>query len=202
MSDSIWIGAFLFFMCFFSACQQKNRPSHSSGFAKGFPSTIFIQTLQVFNLSEDMSNVSTKSDEVVLNVFLLEQKKDTLVLRDYFYSPSLSFDYKGQSHAIIDSLSVGTDKENELITVFTLTELDENDSVTKVQKTLRKELLTGDFLKRIDAIHLDTILGFDDFLGMHYFRLNEMEKGKAFELEFKGRQLFDKFEYHLIGTTF
>lgn len=201
---NIKIHFFLFFLslCVFSACQQKNISSRSDRVSISAPSTLVSTTLQVFNLSEDMSTISTNSDEVVLNIFLLEQKEDALAMVDYFYSPSLSFDQKGQSHSIMDSLSVGTEKGKNLIAVFTLTELDEDDSVTKVQTILSDELLTGKFLNRIDAIHMDTILGFDDFLGMHYMFVDKMEKEKAFELKFKGRQLFDKFEYRLKGTSF
>lgn len=197
-----YVGIFFLICGLFSACQQKNISSRSNETTTKVPSIIVTEKLQVFNLSEDMSPISTHSDEVVLNIFLLEQKENTLTEIDHFYSPSLSFDQKGQSHSIMDSLTVGTEKRNDLIAVFTLTELDEEDSVAKVQKTLKRELLTGKFLNHIDAMHMDTILGFDDFLGMHYLFVNKMKKEKAFELKFKGRQLFDKFEYRLTGTSF
>ena len=183
----------------FFACQQKIIPV---AVAKVSPSAIIIESLQVLNLSENMSIVSTQSDEVVFNFFLLEQLDEKIETLDHYYSPSFTFDRNGQEQFIQDTLSFSSKRKENLIAVFTLTELDKEDSVLEVQEILKKELLNGQFLKKVDPLRIDSLLGFDDFLGMHYFKFKQLEKGKKIDLEFKGRQMFDKFEYRLKGSWF
>lgn len=189
----------LYLMMFCITCQKTTYPLKTPSKP---PKIISINSLKVLNLSEDMSAISTKNDEVVLNVFLLEQQAEKLILNTTYFSPSLTFDQKGKSNLIQDTLHIEPTKSANLIIVFTLTELDEENSIEQVQQILQKELLTGIFLNKVDPIHLDTLLGFDDFLGMHYYEISKMKSGKSLELKFKGRQLFDKFDYRLFIDTF
>lgn len=44
---------------------------------------------------------------------------------------------------------------------------------------------------------LDTLIGTDDFLGLHFIRFDQAYEEGDLELTFKGMQLFDRFDYRM-----
>ena len=79
--------------------------------------------------------------------------------------------------------------------------IDEENSNKTVNDKLKKELLNGNFLQKVDVHHFNELLADDDFLGLQYFRTDTLKQGQKIELPFNGRHLFDRYEYTLILDT-
>ena len=81
--------------------------------------------------------------------------------------------------------------------VFSLVELDDYDSHEKVEKILKDKISKGAFLQKIDDSEMDSLLSYDDFLGMKYLKREKILQNRAIELKISGRHLLDKYDYRI-----
>jgi hypothetical protein len=140
------------------------------------------------NLSEDMSTLSSKNDEVLI---LLYSFDDTVKLKD----PLLS------AYFILDSAN--RKKQMPLVTpdqsvniLLVLAELDTERSPEQVEKLVRKNFKEiMDCLDKRDLIALQQYIGDDDIIGMKVLRSKDLTNKTTFS--FQGRYKLDKFLYRI-----
>ncbi|MFK8104570.1 MAG: hypothetical protein AB8G15_18745 [Saprospiraceae bacterium] len=159
------------------------------------PATHFqLRSLEAVNLSEDMSPVSTKADEVFLQVDLVRKEATRFERKTILQS---SFNCSEKKRRIDLSLAYKLHDPKADYLVFSLVELDERNSEAKVQQVLGEGVTQGLFLSQDHFFQIDSLLGDDDFLGMQFLNLSTSYfVGKDY-LTIAGRQLFDRFEYRL-----
>ncbi len=144
--------------------------------------------LTAYDLTEDVSRISSKNDELILLVYnettnLLFHK---VLYQDYFTIDKL---YQTKSFAINDSII-----ENSKLT-FVLIEIDTKKTLTQIEpvvslnlEQLRNAKLSGNIFA------LKEVLGDDDLIGIKSVSLSELGK-KDINVDFKGIHLFDSYNY-------
>ncbi|MEM8908042.1 MAG: hypothetical protein AAGD05_09375 [Bacteroidota bacterium] len=159
---------------------------------------MILQRLVGNNLSEEM----TGNDEILLTVFLLypdttsqTEKWDAKAV--LAISP-IEFSERGQSEILNDTLMLANNLPNEAAYVFTLVELDEFGSAPQVRQRLAKELGKGHFLKKVEGNVWNSLLADDDFLGLQFYSIDQLQELKHWNILFQGRHLFDRFDYKLV----
>lgn len=186
MALVLCVGFLLFFSCF----STKPKPN-----LQRIPATHFqLRSLEAINLSEDMSPVSTKADEVLLQVDLVKRAATKFECKTILQS---SFDFSEERRTVELNLESKLLAANADYLVFSLVELDERNSQAKVQQVLETGVTQGLFLSQAHFFQLDTLLGDDDFLGMQFLDLSKSHFVGDYYLTIAGRQLFDKFEYRI-----
>ncbi|MEM9820917.1 MAG: hypothetical protein AAF985_07585 [Bacteroidota bacterium] len=178
-------------------CCRGPQPVSTSPFQVA--NRIVFHQLLAENLSEDMA-LATQNDEILLYFSILEQDGKTWVERHQLSFEPFLFSKRGQQLALLDSLPLASFSPKS-VAVFALIELDEENSAPKIRKLLRQSLSTGRFLQHVDIREMNTLLADDDFLGLQYYPLSSLERGKRLKIRFVGRHLFDPFAYVLTIRT-
>lgn len=156
-------------------------------------SSIQIDSLKVADLSENMSRLSTQEDEIYLFCFLSNGHTISASHR----SPLLTFTKSTRTHLLDIQFSQlqATDRLS-----FFLIELDEQTLSADIQKHCAEAVQQSGFPNNFDHPRLDSLIGDDDLLGMRSLSIQACHGPST--ITFKGRQLFDAFEYtlHLRGN--
>lgn len=153
-----------------------------------------IFSLETFNISENLTPISTQNDEVFFMMNLIQENEHKFKIKDGLILKELLFDSLKTSYSFNNQLF---ELENIDYIVFSLVELDDYDSHSKIERILKEKIEEGIFLERINKTDMDSILSNDDFLGMKYLRRDRIFKEKEIELKITGMQLFDKYDYRI-----
>jgi hypothetical protein len=147
-----------------------------------------LLSLNGINLSEDMSTLSSKNDEVLV---LLYSFDDTLTLEDPLFSEYLILDSSNRKKQMPVFVSDRT--ENVLLI---MAELDTDRSPEQVEKLIRKNFKgIMSCLDKRDLIALQQYVGDDDIIGIRILRSKELADKTTFS--FQGRYKLDKFLYRI-----
>ncbi len=160
------------------------------------PLSFTIENLQAINLSEDMNEVSTKNDEIVLLVFHVKnQDASQIILEHWIFEHT--FIKRNEKYSINKSVSLNEKSIQGSKLLFLLVELDNEDSKNHVFKTLKEAIEKQSSFKNIEDSYLDQLIGHDDFLAWNSIDLNQKKLPKNIALKFNGLQMFDRYEYTL-----
>jgi hypothetical protein len=145
-------------------------------------------TINAINLSEDMSTLSSKNDEMLLLVYDFSDtsKLSSPLLADYFVLDSATRKKQVQFSSIEASHDV----------ILVLAELDTDKAPEQVEKLIRKNFfLIMDCLDKKDLIALQKYIGDDDIIGIKVIK--EVDRTKGIDFSFQGRYKLDKFLYKI-----
>lgn len=185
-----------FFILLFSSCiLHCNKPINSLSDLD--VSSINIQSLQAINLSEDMNEVSTKEDEILLLVFLVDSKGALLQTEQNW---DFKHTFKKRQEVINLDLEIDL-KDIDLYRkqlLFLLVELDNEHFNTAINGIVKQAIEKESDLQKLNNLQFDKLLKHDDLLDIQWIELNNVNTGL---LKFSGLQLFDKFEYLLKYKT-
>ena len=182
----------LFALCFsILQCSKNIKPT--------YPLQLFslnIQSLKAINLSEDMNEVSTKEDEILLLTFLIDNKDSTLqIIEDWHFENT--FRSRAETFDISKTIDLKTLSLKHKKLLFMLVELDNENSVNAVNSVLKQTILKESSLDSLKNIDWDKLIGHDDFLDFQILDLNKITSSSPTSLKFSGLQMFDRFEYSL-----
>lgn len=145
-------------------------------------------SIQALNLSEDMSTLSSKNDEILVLVypFVDTTKLPPPLLAEYFVLDS----------ATRKKIVTFQGAFSETPLLLFLAELDSDRSPDQVEKLFRKhfkEII--DCINKKDLIALQKYINDDDLIGFKAIETEELLKAVAFS--FQGRYKLDKFHYRI-----
>lgn len=140
------------------------------------------------NLSEDMSTLSSKNDELLL---LLYSFDDTLNLKEPFLKEYFVLDSANRKKTMMVPAR-GAPADVLLI----LAELDTERSPDQVEKLIRKNFKSiMNCLEKRDLVTLRQYIGDDDVIGIKTIKPDNFSRGTTFS--FQGRYKLDKFLYRI-----
>ncbi len=145
-------------------------------------------TVHAINLSEDMSTLSSKNDEVLLLIYSFDDtiKLNTPLLNEYFVMDSIN-----RKKEMSFFVSYNT---HDLLLL--LAELDTEREPDQVEKLIRKNFKEiMDCINKRDLIAIKKYIGDDDILGIRMIKKAEHTKGITFP--FQGRFKLDKYLYKI-----
>lgn len=149
--------------------------------------SLFV-TITGVNLSEDMSTLSSKNDELLL---LLYSFDDTLSLNEPLMTEYFVLDSANRKK-IMAFPTPGTSTDVLLI----LAELDTERSPDQIEKLIRKNFRAiMNCLEKRDLVTLRQYIGDDDVIGIKTIRTNNVSRGITFS--FSGRYKLDKYLYRI-----
>ncbi len=140
------------------------------------------------NLSEDVSRVSSKNDELIL---LIYEIPDSLVLHPPAFHKKILFT-KTNSSQVFDWIKAHNQKYDF---ICFLIEQDSQASFERINASIRiyhKEIY--EHYRKKEYLGIEKYLGDEDVLGIQYFHL---KTGEPLELVFQGMQKLDKYSYTL-----
>lgn len=150
------------------------------------PDTVTI-SVEAINLSEDMSTLSSKNDELLV---LIYDYRDSTKLSKPLASEYFVLDSAHRKHEL-------TFNSNPIENVlFLLLEVDSNKSPDQIEKYFRrhfKEILQ--LFTEKNRVELEKHLDDEDLMGSRFINFNEGESSVMFT--FQGRYKLDKFHYRV-----
>ncbi len=155
---------------------------------------IQFKELKALNISENMTSLASQKDEIILMLHLVKKEEEKYIIKKEWIKNNLPFSEDSPSLFIHDSLAIRNDD-------FLIITLIEEDNIIEKENTpfqIRKLISTGKFLNKIDKIEMDTLISDDDFLGQKVYPIKELYQQQNLNIIFKGRHLFDKYEYELV----
>jgi hypothetical protein len=157
-------------------------------FAKGNSSDTLQLTINALNLSEDMSTLSSKNDEVLVLIypFVDTTKLPAPIAAEYFVLDS----------ANRKKISRVACPPHEMPLLFFLAEIDSDKTPAQVELLFRKnfkEIINC--INKKDLIALQKYIGDDDLIGFKIINKGYQTKGISFT--FQGRYKLDKFLYKI-----
>ena len=186
----------LFFAILLTSCSEKLAPGTSSVNTSKVPATkLWINELEGHNLSEDMSIFSTHNDEITFFSYLFRESANSFDMIEEQMFDGLKFDSLNLVHSLDHTFDFPVTGNDGLIAAFVLIEMDNNGTEEKIADVLRTELASGSFLKHVDHVNLDTLIGDDDFLGLRHFDAGKLKQGELKEIRFSGLSMFDRYRY-------
>ena len=159
-----------------------------STFVKGNSPDSLQLTINGLNLSEDMSTLSSKNDEVLVLVYPFN---DTTRL-----SPPIAAEYFVLDSANRKKIVRFPSPSSEMPLLFFLAEIDSDRSPEEIELLFRKnfkEIINC--IERKDLIALQKYIGDDDLIGYKILSRENQTKGISFT--FQGRYKLDKFLYKI-----
>lgn len=174
----------------FFSCSPKNNVV-----ADFQPTHFKVESIEGLNLSEDMSTMSSLQDEIFCKISFVEKENSSFKIIEDFQIPTMRFNSKKRIHSIDKSLSLKESKSQYV--VFSLVELDTENSNESLHKIINEKIEEGIFLNFKSPLQIDTLIGDDDFLGMKYIDLFKPKKEGKQVVKISGRQLFDKYDYRI-----
>lgn len=141
-------------------------------------------SIEAIHLSEDMSRLSTKNDELLI---LIYESKDSLGLDKFLFSKQFKLDEKTRSRKIWFSTKNSLTK-NKLL--FFLIEQDSDTPIEQIDLILRvhyKEII--DAFESKDYLEIGKFIGDEDVLGVKTI------SSLPSQFEFSGIHKLDKYEY-------
>ncbi len=166
------------------------------------PQNLQLDSLKAINLSEDMNPASTQDDEIILLSVQLWQKSEAPhQIVDYQFFEH-TFKQKQERISFDDALMTKPNgiPLDAIYWINILIELDSEKSPQALIDILLEELQKGDFFHEVDEKYWDRLLEHDDVLDLQYRSFKSLLKSKHQYINFKGLQLFDRFEYQLYFT--
>ena len=154
------------------------------------PSDSLFITLRGIDLSEDMSRLSTKNDEILV---LIYNYMDSLELNGPLVHKKLTFARTGASKSFPWKV------KEPLVTgklLFLLIEQDSDIPVEQIDPVIRvyhHDLIEA--YKAKDYGRIEKYLGDEDLLGVQV--INKLEKGTQIEFRLRGVYKLDKYEYQV-----
>ncbi len=181
---------FLIVFFLFFGCSPKNNV------VVDFQPTLFkIESIEALNLSEDMSTMSSLQDEVFCKICFVKKSDSSFEIVNEIQLSTMRFNSKTRTRSIDKSLSL---KSNQFqYVVFSLVELDTENSNESLHKIINEKIEEGIFLNFKSPLQIDSLIGDDDFLGMKYIDLSKPKREGKQAVKISGRQLFDKFDYRI-----
>lgn len=150
--------------------------------------SIQVDSLIAKDLSENMSRLSTQEDEILLFSYLSHNS----IITQHHLSEVITFTKEQNKY----NFNISFDKLEEADHIsFFLIELDEEQVSPHLNEQCARTVQATGFPKRFDHQRLDSLLGDDDLLGMQSMSLSDCYG--PVELTFRGRQLFDPYQYQL-----
>lgn len=154
---------------------------------------LIIQSLEAIDISENMASVSTQNDEIFfMTSYVNEIDNHYHIINEQIFK-ELLFDSLHQIYQWKDKMILD---ETDYI-VFSLAELDDYDSHERVEKVLKNKISEGAFLQKINHSAMDSLLSYDDFLGMKYLKREEILQDKKIDIKISGRHFLDKYDYRI-----
>ena len=145
-------------------------------------------SIEAINLSEDMSRLSTKNDEILILIYEL---KDSLELDQFLYNKHLKLDDKNRSKKVW--LSTNRELSKSRLILF-LIEQDSETPIEQIDPIIRvhyKQIInaykSGNYLK------IEKYLGDEDVLGIK--TISKLDSETPAQFNFKGIHKLDKYEY-------
>lgn len=154
------------------------------------PTQLSINSLSAINLSEDMNQASSQQDEILLVIYSIQNKVDAPRFKD---RRSREYTFKKRQEQFEINLRLPTDDSTIIGYLFFLVELDETNSSETVMETLDLYLNTRP-IAQFKNLEIDEALGHDDFLDKYFL---DFSKPLPKQIQFKGLQMFDRYEYKL-----
>lgn len=174
----------------FLSCSPKNN------IVVDFQPTHFkIESIEGLNLSEDMSTMSSLQDEIFCKISIVEKSDSSFEIVSEIQLPTMRFNSKTRTHSIEKSLTLKNN--NSQYVIFSLVELDVENSNESLHQIINKKIEEGVFLNIKSPLQIDSLIGDDDFLGMKYIDLSKPKREGKQAVKISGRQLFDKYDYRI-----
>lgn len=153
-------------------------------------SQVYLCRLVALDLTEDVSIMSTRNDELVVLVYRdsLNQKYPDLIYQDYFVIDSLRTIKK---FSLYDTILKNSNFTFILIEVDTRKTLAQIESIVKLNFD---DILKAQFSGNSKV--LNHLFGDDDLIGIEKIPTSDL-KCKNVAIEFKGIHLFDSYKYQL-----
>lgn len=148
-------------------------------------------TLKAIDLTEDVSRLSTKNDELIILTYAYDiaYLNPRLVFQDYFKMDSLNQ---------IQKFMLPMDLMRYSKVVFMLIELDSNKSLEETESIVTPKLeYIIDADKNREFKKIRKIIGDDDLIGVQEFSPTDLKR-KGILLNFAGMHLFDSYKYELL----
>lgn len=145
-------------------------------------------TIEAINLSEDLSRISTKNDELLLLTYELTQDDN---LDSYIFKEEFILDEKIRSKSFAFRL---TEEQYESSFLFILMELDSDTPIERIDPVLRiyhKEIVNS--LDSNDYNEIEKYLADEDILGAKIIKNLSIYKSQNFII--KGIHKLDRYEY-------
>lgn len=145
-------------------------------------------SINAVNLSEDMSTLSSKNDELLLLIYTFD---DTTKLNQPILTAYFVLDSAQRKNTTTHTVSEGV---NNLLLI--LAELDTDRTPDVAEKMIRKNFrsIMG-CIERKDLIALQKYVGDDDIIGIK--KLTKADRTKGINFSFQGRYKLDKFLYRI-----
>lgn len=183
----------------FAACQPKMSPPAAElpALPQKTIRSIELLDLRAVDISENATVFSTQADEILFLSYLLEKNADSLRVIDQKMFRDLTFDSSKTVYELPYMLSPIPEKLEQSIAAFVLVELDNEGTEDRIQEVYSRALSKFPDAVAPRRLTLDTLIGTDDFLGIHFIRYDQPYEEGDQELIFRGMQLFDRFDYRL-----
>ncbi|MEQ9167033.1 MAG: hypothetical protein RLO12_12315 [Fulvivirga sp.] len=144
--------------------------------------------ISAINLSEDLSVISTKNDELLILIYEL---KDTAALSEPVLQKQFNVDKSNPSRLIYwNNFNQSAVKKYLLV----LVERDSDVSTEQIEPVLRvhhKEI--NDAFRQKNYSEIEKYLGDEDILGFYEFSAKELSNNSF--IKFKGTYKMDRYEY-------
>ncbi|MCB0629992.1 MAG: hypothetical protein KDD15_09675 [Lewinella sp.] len=190
----------LFLLVGFLACQPKMYPpvtTHEEEAPQRSIRRIDLLSLRALDISENATTFSTQDDEILFLSYLLEKDADSLRVIDQKMFRDLTFDSSKTVYDLPYTLEPDPQSREYSVAAFLLVELDNTGTEDSIMEVYNRALRRFPDAVAPRRLTLDTLIGMDDFLGIHFIRYDQPYEAGTQELIFKGVQLFDRFEYRL-----
>lgn len=144
--------------------------------------------VDAIDLSEDMSRLSTKNDELLILIYELQ---DSLILDQFLFSKELKLDEKNRSKTTWFSTNKNLTKSKLL---FLLIEQDSETPIEQIDPIVR--IHYQQIIKAFESgnyIEIEKFLGDEDVLGIK--TISKLSNRTSIKFRFSGIHKLDKFEY-------
>lgn len=174
---------------------RSNKSIFDSGLAQYHqPDSISIEII-ANNLTEDMSSVSSKNDEVTVLVF---EVNDSIKHTDLIYSASFTLTSSSNKKKVAWSNQLDLTGKNISILVI---ERDTDQNAEEIISSISSKYFEiTSFYKTNGNFKIEPLLGDNDIIGIK--TLSNFENKNVFNFQFRGYFKLDKYEYLLSLKTY
>ncbi len=185
----------LFFCLLLWSCGTINKPPTSP---RSIPKGIVFKKLRALDLSEDMSRLSSKNDELLLIINLVQTQPTNRILPNKIIYDKLLLDTTTTVVMLGDTLHFPSQLDDLGLSIL-LIELDETNSIQQNISAAQQLLSIMDFSKPIqNRLDYNRIFADDDLLGFDFFSIKKILKNTIYTHKIEGISLIDKYDYRLV----
>jgi len=157
------------------------------------PTKIILESIECINLSENMSRLSTHEDEVLIKIDVLQNRGSNCKILDKVRTEVNVFTKKNAVYELNEVVEINEAVDEIVVSLIELDESGNEDRIVEISDSL---LLECTFLNdEIDFVEIDSLFGYDDFLGIAQIKMQHEFSNDSNVQTIKGMQLFDRFEY-------